>query len=153
MLPGDISSCSPVPQPSAFEHQVPPSLKSAPKSPHPPETKEHRRSASIHDYPAYIQQLAHSSVRSFARVQISSPLFSCAHALFVKNTREGVGVSTTKISSRESTRAPRPMPKPEHQARQPEKKSRQCEKMLSSALVPGARMMNSPCTSNGGRRT
>ena len=28
--------------------------------------------------------------RSFANVQVSTPLFSCAHALFVKNTREGV---------------------------------------------------------------
>jgi hypothetical protein len=30
-------------------------------------------------------------LRSFARVQVSTLLFSCAHALFSENTREGVG--------------------------------------------------------------
>jgi hypothetical protein len=33
--------------------------------------------------------LAFALLRSFANVQVSTPVFSCAHALFVKNTREG----------------------------------------------------------------
>jgi hypothetical protein len=38
---------------------------------------------------SYFDRLAHSSLRSLANVQQSTPLFSCAPALFVKNTREG----------------------------------------------------------------
>lgn len=37
---------------------------------------------------AYFQSLPHNSLRSFATVQESTPLFSYAPALFVKNTRE-----------------------------------------------------------------
>jgi hypothetical protein len=36
-------------------------------------------------------------IRSCASVQVSTPLFSCACALFCKNTREGVGVSIPKL--------------------------------------------------------
>jgi hypothetical protein len=55
---------------------------------------------------ACFQSLPNSSLRSCATVQESTPLFSCAPALFVKNTREGVHPSMSENRGRHDRKAP-----------------------------------------------